>query len=122
MPRYCDACRTFITSRDSLTRNTTPGALRHTPLNPTTGAPKFTLPNLWGTPREKVMTPRHTERQGIPSRSCPNNRGLFQAINGYSGVVIPVLEYPYPKTTISCVFANLRPCPYGRLSFVSYKL
>src|SRR5260370_31339986 len=30
MPRYCDACRTFITSRDSLTRNATP-ASAHTP-------------------------------------------------------------------------------------------
>ena len=46
----------------------------------------------WGTPRDKVMTPRISERQGFLSRSCPKNRWLSQAINGYCGVVIPVLE------------------------------
>src|SRR5713226_6555087 len=56
----------------------------------------------WGTPRESVMTPRQTERQGILGRSCPKNRGLSQAINGYSGVVIPVLEYRSSGTTITC--------------------
>jgi len=60
---------------------------------------------LWGTPRDSVMTPRHTERQGILGRSCPKNRWLFQAINGYSGVVIPVLEYHYSGTTITCAFS-----------------
>src|SRR5713226_7050373 len=60
----------------------------------------------WGTPRESVMTPRQTERQGILGRSCPKNRGLSQAINGYSGVVIPVLEYRSSRTTITCASAR----------------
>jgi len=85
IPRYCDACRTFITSRDSLTRNTTPGALRHTPLNPTTGAPQLTLPNLWGTPREKVMTPRHAERQGFQAAVVLTIGGYFRQSMGSRG-------------------------------------
>src|SRR6266446_4640217 len=60
----------------------------------------------WGTSRDSVMTPRHTERQGILGRSCPKNRWLFQAINGYCAVVIPVLEYCPAKTTITSAFRS----------------
>src|SRR5260370_9480964 len=59
----------------------------------------------WGTVSESVMKPRQSERQGIIGRSCPKNRGLSQAINGYSGVVIPVLEYRSSGTTITCAFS-----------------
>jgi len=85
--------------------DTTPGRIKDNAPKPDHRCTPLGAVELWGTPRESVMTPRHTERQGILGRSCSKNRGLFQAINGYSGVVIPVLEYPSRRTTITCAFA-----------------
>src|SRR5262249_7210024 len=54
IPRYCEACRTFITSRDSFTRNATPALeLGLTPEFPTTWCTP--LPPHGGAPRVKVM-------------------------------------------------------------------
>ena len=57
-----------------------------------------------GGARVDFMTPCRSDRQGFLSRSCPKNRGLFQAINGYSGVVMLVLVYQPGWTTTPCGF------------------
>src|SRR5579859_1748966 len=64
------------------------------------------------------MTPRDSDRQGFLSRSCPKNRGLFQAINGYSGVVMPVLAYLPRWNHYYWCFCAAPPVLSARLSFV----
>src|ERR1700756_1773049 len=86
-----------------------PWRTEDTPIPPDHWCTPVDAAEPWGTPRDKVMTPRLTDRQGFLGRSCPKNRGLFQAINGYSGVVIPVLESHWFETTITCGFRSRDP-------------
>src|SRR6516225_12173950 len=91
MPRYCDACRTFITSRDSLTRNAHP-----IPHAPRTGvpAPRFLLGSndLAGRGLAHVMSPEMAERQALLVGSCPKNIGNLRQLAWYFRQVSPYIE------------------------------
>jgi|SRR5690349_3750806 len=85
MPRYCDACRTFITSRDSLTWNATP-APELTPNFPFDSHSLLSLRVCQSASRGSVMTFRNAYRQGILSGSCPINRVSTSVVSGSLGV------------------------------------
>jgi hypothetical protein len=110
MPRYWDACRTFITSRDSLTRNA--HLILHKPLS----CQDFAAPNFLaelqdtetpGAARGTVMASACCERQGILSRSCPKNAGNLRQIAWYCRQVGPVIVLVFADTHNQlCFFKN----------------
>jgi hypothetical protein len=96
IPRYWDACRTFITSRDSLTRNA----------HPDSDTPRFqTCPHLLEirTLVSKrcdlvpVMSSREPERQAFLSRSCPKNIGNLRQFTWYCRQVYQRIAMPAPE-------------------------
>src|SRR5260370_24069018 len=116
MPRYCDACRTFITSRDSLTRNATP-AFGHTRNTDRSLLPVCAADSGGEAARGCFMTFNDSERQGNLWGCCPNNTGSSRQFGGYWPIA-PVHVVGAPGITpIRCGFASSAPCTKGRLSF-----
>ena len=98
MPRYCDACRTFITSRDSLTRNAHPTLTRHR--NQRVRTRPFWRMNSVGRGLAHVMSSRLPDRQALLFRSCPKNIGNLRQLTWYSRQVpqyigTAVSDWPY---------------------------
>src|SRR5580658_9032942 len=87
IPRYCDACRTFITSRDSFTRNATLASDHAQNLIPP-GAPSRHSGTARARPVLAFMTSRYGEGQGILCRSCPKNTGSFRQLLGIYGMTL----------------------------------
>src|SRR5215475_682723 len=106
MPRYCDACRTFITSRDSLTRNATPAIgctperNSHCPHSPHNSVRSRSASRVC------VIPFGNDCGQAFNACSCPKNRGNLREFWGYCGhctlYVDRVLEI-YPT---NCAFRS----------------
>ena len=96
IPRYCDACRTFITSRDSLTRNA--HLIFHWPFLHTSPHPIscFLLQDTDspGAARGYVMSFTLAERQAILFCSCPKNAGNLRQLACYCRQVGLLIAWP----------------------------
>jgi hypothetical protein len=92
--------------------------LAHNPLQcPTRWCTPPVAAEQRGAPHASVMTFACSERQGIPCRSCPKNRGLFRVLLGIYGICRYRMGIDPISTTISCIFDCLSTCSLDRLLF-----
>ena len=92
MPRYWDACRTFITSRDSLTRNAHPTLTR---LDFGVPAPvRHRRMIAIGRGLAHVMSSRLPERQALLFGNCPKNIGNLRQLTWYCRQVPQYTDMP----------------------------
>ena len=110
MPRYWDACRTFITSRDSLTRNA--HLDRHTPFSCYVfAAPLTARPNA-GHRYPGCRLVRPLCHRGLPSVKPFSTAVVLRmsGILGNSPVIVGTLDYKlwmgFSRTTIACGFCR----------------
>src|SRR5580700_407504 len=89
IPRYCDACRTFITSRDSFTRNATLASEHARPT--TTGAPTRHSGTTRARPVLAFMTSHRCGGQRDFVRELSYVYGFFPVVVGYLWYAIPDL-------------------------------
>src|SRR5215471_19430552 len=93
MPRYCDACRTFITSRDSLTvERNSDDRLLLTLETVKRETPELSVPTISALHREvgnasrvSVIPSANRAGQALNSCSCPKNMGNRRHFCGYHG-------------------------------------
>jgi hypothetical protein len=127
MPRYWEACRTFITSRDSLTRNAHP--ISHTPEQRTCSHPEFSTQfATTGCVLVSLMSSTPPDRQALLFCSCPKNIGNLRQFAWYCRQAALLIEYtgiPIPyilrfssksglsaRTVILCSHRGRRPCQF----------
>lgn len=111
IPRYWEACRTFITSRDSLTRNATLSARRSRSERRRTFTPNRNSPQV--RPVVPLCHPAHPTVKPFSSAVVLRMPGILGNSPGIAG------RHPYiscltiDRTTITCVFCRTRSLSHG---------